>query len=101
MAYRLDLPDGLTGIHNVFHVSQLKKYTPDPDHILNEEPLQLQPNLTYEERPIKVLERSTKKLRTKEVPMVKVLWSHHGVEDATWETEEFLRRKHPNFDLDM
>jgi hypothetical protein len=39
MAYHLDIPDGLTGIHDVFHFSQLKKYNPDPEHVLNEEPL--------------------------------------------------------------
>ena len=49
----------------------------------------------------RILERALKKLRTKEILIVKVLWSHHGVKDATWETEEFLRRKHPEFPLSM
>jgi hypothetical protein len=53
-AYRLDLPEGLIGIHDVFHVSQLKKNNPDPEHVLNEEPLQLLSNLNYIEKPKKI-----------------------------------------------
>jgi hypothetical protein len=88
VAYHLDLPDGLTGIHDVFHISQLKKYNPDLEHVLNEEPLQLQPNLSHIEKPVKVIERSMKELRNKRIPMVKVLWEHHGTQDTTWETED-------------
>lgn len=95
VTYRLDLPEGLTGMHNVFHVSQLRKYNPDPSHVLNDEPLQLHADLTYEEQPIRILDRSVKKLRNKDIPMVKILWKHHGIEDATWETEEFIQRKYP------
>jgi hypothetical protein len=95
VAYRLDLPDGLIGIHDVFHVSQLKKYRPDAEHVLNEEPLLLQPNLSYVEKPVKIIEKSVKELRSKKIPMVKILWEHHGARDATWETEEWVRRKYP------
>jgi hypothetical protein len=72
VAYRLDLLDGLTGIHDVFHVSQLKKYNPDPEHVLNEEPLQLLPNLSYVKRPKEILERSVTELMNKKIPMVKI-----------------------------
>jgi hypothetical protein len=57
IAYKLDLPDGWTGIHNVFHVFQLKRYRPDDDHALNDEPLRLQPDLSYIEQPIRNIER--------------------------------------------
>jgi hypothetical protein len=50
---------------------------------LNDEPLQLYPNLSYIEKPKKILERSIKELRNKSIPMVKVLWDHHGIQDAT------------------
>jgi hypothetical protein len=59
IAYHLDLPDGLTGMHDVFHILQLKKYNPDSEHVLNEEPLQLQPNLSYVEKPVKILKLCT------------------------------------------
>jgi hypothetical protein len=95
VAYKLDLPDGLLGIHNVFHVSQLKKYRPDADRVLNEKPLIRQPNLSYVEKPIRILERSIKELRNKRIPMVKVLWEYHGTQDATWETEEWMNKKYP------
>jgi hypothetical protein len=95
VAYRLELPDGLTGIHDVFPVSQLKKYNSDPEHVLNEEPLQLMPNLSYMEKPKEILEKSIKELRNKSIPMVKVLWEHLRVSDATWDTEEWMRKKHP------
>jgi hypothetical protein len=88
VAYRLKLPNGLIGIHDVFHVSQLKKYYPDPEYILNDELLQLMPNLSYVEKPRKILEKSVKELRNKTILIVKVLWKYHGIQDATWETEE-------------
>jgi predicted Ser/Thr protein kinase len=95
IAYRLDLSDGLTGIHDVFHISQLKKYRPDTDHVLNEKPLLLQQDLSYVEKPVKIIERSVKELRNKKISMVKVLWEHHGAQNTTWETEERVRKKYP------
>jgi hypothetical protein len=62
VTYRLDLPDGLTRTHDVFHVSWLKKYNPDFEHVLNEEPLRFQPNLSYVEKPI-IIEQSVKEFR--------------------------------------
>jgi hypothetical protein len=47
VAYRLALPPNLSGIHSVFHISMLRKYVPDPTHVLESKPLQIQSNMTY------------------------------------------------------
>jgi hypothetical protein len=56
--------------------------------------LQLYPNLSYVEVPKKILEKSIKELRNKNIPMVKILWKHHGIQDASWEIEEWKRKKY-------
>ena len=73
VAYRLQLPISLGGIHDVFHVSRLKKYYPDPQHVLATKEIELQEDLTFKEEPLEVLDRKVKMLRTKAIPMVKVL----------------------------
>ncbi|XP_027098910.2 uncharacterized protein LOC113752019 [Coffea eugenioides] len=87
MAYRLELPANLSRIHDVFHVSMLKKYRPDPTHVLNPEEIDIDESLTYEERPVQILDRKVKELRTKQIPLVKVLRRNHEVEEAIWEVE--------------
>ena len=88
VAYRLELPSDLDRIHDVFHVSMLRKYIPDPSHILIEQPVEIQENLTYEEEPVQILDRREQVLRNKTISLVKVLWRSHTVEEATWEREE-------------
>nr|XP_027098909.1 uncharacterized protein LOC113718188 [Coffea arabica] len=60
-----------------------KKYHPDPTHVLNPEEIDIDESLTYEERPVQILDRKVKELRTKQIPLVKVLWRNHEVEEAT------------------
>ena len=95
VAYRLALPPSLASTHNVFHISMLRKYVSDQSHVLSYEPLELQPDLSYEVKPVKILERGIKELRTKQIPLVKVLWSNTAVEEATWELEDDMREKYP------
>ncbi|XP_073025121.1 uncharacterized protein [Primulina eburnea] len=95
LAYRLALPPSLSGIHDVFHVSMLRKYEPDPSHVLDISEVQLDPDVSYVERPVCILDRSERKLRSKIIPMVKVQWEHRGVEEATWETERHMREHYP------
>ncbi|XP_071900991.1 uncharacterized protein [Coffea arabica] len=96
VAYQLRLPTSTTKVHDVFHVSMLRKYYPDPSHVLQLEGIEVDETLTYEEGPVKILEREVKELRNKKIPLVKILWRNHGLEEATWELEEEMRRKHPN-----
>ena len=95
VAYRLALPPQLLGIHDVFHVSLLRKYEPDVSHILDWQELKLQENMKYEERPRKILDVQERVLRNKVIPLVKVLWEHHGVEEATWELEADVKKRYP------
>ena len=73
VAYRLALPQELEKIHNVFHVSMLRRYRPDPSHVVSSEIIELRPDLTYKEEPIEILAREVKELRNKRIPLVKVL----------------------------
>ncbi|XP_071906064.1 uncharacterized protein [Coffea arabica] len=95
VAYKLELPPSLSRIHNVFHTSMLKKYHPDPSHILQRKSIEIDETLTYEEKPVKLLVRKVKELRNKRIPLVKVLWRNHGIKEATWEVEEAIRGKYP------
>ena len=79
--YRVALPPALAKIHNVFHISNLRKYIPDSKHVIKYEPLRIQENLSYEEIPIKILDCKEQVLRTKTIPIVKVLWSNHFTEE--------------------
>ncbi|KAL6191651.1 hypothetical protein ACLB2K_038041 [Fragaria x ananassa] len=95
VAYRLELPSELSRIHNVFHVSMLRRYIADPFHILQEQPISLKKNLTYEEEPVQILARKEQVLRNKAISLVKVLWRSHQIEEATWEPEQQLRQQYP------
>ncbi|XP_075515830.1 uncharacterized protein LOC142550638 [Primulina tabacum] len=99
-AYRLAMPPDLDRMHNVFHVSMLRKYLPNPSHILRYESLDLLPNLNYEEVPVQILDRKVKVLRNKEIGLVKFLWRNHMIEEATWKPEEEMKHCYPNlFDV--
>ena len=81
VAYRLALPPELDKIHNVFHVSMLRRYRSDPSHVISSETIDIQPDLTYEEEPVKIIAREIKELRNKQIPLVKVLWRNHKCND--------------------
>ncbi|KAL0559114.1 hypothetical protein IC582_003704 [Cucumis melo] len=95
VAYRLALPPSLSTVHDVFHVSMLRKYVPDPSHVVDYEPLEIDENLSYVEQPVEVLAREVKTLRNKQISLVKVLWRNHRVEEATWEREDDMRSRYP------
>ncbi|CAH9138313.1 unnamed protein product [Cuscuta epithymum] len=95
VAYRLKLTPELEKIHDVFHVSMLKKYIRDPSHILEKPPVEIRGDLQYAVEPVKIVGQQVKKLRNKEIPMVKVLWRSDRVEEETWETEVSMREQYP------
>ena len=96
MAYQLELPQFLSSIHDVFHVSQLKKCLQIPIETANIEELDIQPNLSYKEYPIRILDRAERKIRNKTIKFVKVQWSHHSEREATWELEDRLKNSYTN-----
>ena len=73
VAYRLELHLSLSRIHDVFHVSLLKKYHPDPTYVLQPEDLEIDESLTYNEQPVQLLDQEVKELRRKKIPLVKVM----------------------------
>ena len=96
VACELELPEVLAAVHNMFHVSQLKKChpkmaeTPLRDTVPLEE-VQLESDLTYEEKPVKILETAERVTRTKTIKFCKVQWNHHTEDEATWEREDDLK----------
>ena len=96
VAYHLAWPPRLASMHNVFHISILRKYDPNPLHVLDWGDLVINKDVTYEERPICVLDTRDQVIRGKIILLVKVLWLHHGVEEATWEHESKVRAKYPD-----
>ncbi|KAM1400064.1 hypothetical protein ACFX2F_027393 [Malus domestica] len=100
VAYRLELPPELSKVHDVFHVSMLRHYVSDPSHVIHPQPLEINLDLTYDEKPVTLLDWNDKELRNKTVRLVKVLWRNHSVEEATWETEDRMREMYPRLFYD-
>ena len=95
VAYRLALPQELAKLHDVYHVSMLQRYYSDTSHILPVQDIQVQEDFTFDEEPQAILDREIRQLRNKQVPLVKVLWQYHGMEEATWEPESIMRVQYP------
>ena len=95
VAYELALPPHMQHIHNVFHVSMLKKCNPESSQVIEYDPIEIQPDLSYVEKPVQILDRQDKVLRNKSVSLVKVLWRNPKVEESTWELESDMREKYP------
>ncbi|XP_070660563.1 uncharacterized protein [Malus domestica] len=83
VAYRLELPPELSRVHDVFHVSMLRHHVSDPSHVIHLQPLEINPDLTYDKELVTILDWKDKELRNKTMHLVKVLWRNHSVEEAT------------------
>ena len=91
VAYRLALQPNMLGVHEVFHVSMLRRYTPDPAHVVNLGEIEVDTDETFEEGPVCIMDSRDQVLGCKTVRLVRVIWQHHGVEESTWEREDTMR----------
>ncbi|KAK8980751.1 hypothetical protein V6N11_073066 [Hibiscus sabdariffa] len=89
------LPPELQRIHDVFHVSMLRKYRSDPSHVMPVQEIELNPDLSYDEELIEILASDSKILRVRTIELVKVKWRHRGVEEATWERKNDMKEQYP------
>ncbi|GJV91809.1 putative reverse transcriptase domain-containing protein [Tanacetum coccineum] len=97
VAYKLELPRELQGIHNTFHVSNLKKCLSDESLIIPLDEIQLDDKLHFIEEPVEVMDREVKRLKQSRIPIVKVRWSSRRGPEYTWEREDQIKSKYPHF----
>ena len=95
--YKLQLLLEMSAIFDVFHVSQLKRCLCIPNEAIAPTNIRLQSDLTYEEKPIRVLEEMERVTRSKVIKFYKVVWNNHSEQDATWEWEDYLREVYSSF----
>jgi hypothetical protein len=98
MAYKFEVPPSLAGVHDILHVSQLKKCLKAPVDVVLPEVAPLNMDLTYPEHPIKILDQKSRVTRRKTIKSYKIQRSNHTEGEATWESEDFLRSHHPDFE---
>ncbi|XP_050207532.1 uncharacterized protein LOC126656949 [Mercurialis annua] len=95
VAYKLALPPDMSLVHPVFHISMLRKCISDPCHVIIPQSVEIDRELSYEEQPVEIVDAQVRKLRSKEIPMVKVLWRNNSIEECIWETESDMRSRYP------
>ncbi|GJV15333.1 putative reverse transcriptase domain-containing protein [Tanacetum coccineum] len=96
VAYKLELPEELSSIHNTFHVSNLKKCLSDESLIIPMKELQLDDKLNFVEEPVEIMDREIKQLKRSHIPIVKVRWNSKRGPEFTWEREDEIRAKYPH-----
>ncbi|KAD3640682.1 hypothetical protein E3N88_29905 [Mikania micrantha] len=96
VAYRLRLPDELSGVHDVFHVSNLKRCLADETLIIPLEEIQIDEQLHFIEEPVEIMEREVKRLKRSRIPIVKVRWNSKRGPEFTWEREDNMKAKYPH-----
>ena len=95
VAYRLALSPSMSGVHEAFHVSMLRIYTPDPAHVVDWGQIEVDTVGTFEKGPVCIVDSRDQVLQRKTVRLVRVLWQHYGVEESTWEREDTMRATYP------
>ncbi|GJY75528.1 putative reverse transcriptase domain-containing protein [Tanacetum coccineum] len=101
MAYRLDLPEELNGVHDTFHVSNLKKCLADPTLQVPLDEIRVDDKLNFVEEPVEILEREFKKLKRSRIAIVKVRWNSKRGPEFTWEREDQMKLKYPHLFSDV
>ncbi|KAD4180326.1 hypothetical protein E3N88_28917 [Mikania micrantha] len=96
VAYQLNLPAELDGVHNVFHVSNLKKCLPDKTLVVPLDEIQVDEQLRFVEEPVEIMDREVKQLKQSKIPIVKVRWNSKRGPEFTWEREDQMMRKYPH-----
>ncbi|MCI20384.1 hypothetical protein A2U01_0041546, partial [Trifolium medium] len=96
VAYRLALPPTMSGMHDVFHVSQLRKFVPDSPVMVDLEAIELEPNMTFQPQPAQIVDRDVRNLRNRSIPVVKVVCEGSPAGEATWELESEMLRQYPH-----
>ena len=95
IAYRLALPPSMSGVHEVFHISMLRRYTPDLAHVVDWGEIEVDTNETFEEGLVCIIDSWNQVLRRKTVRLGRVLWQHRGVDESTWEREDTMQATYP------
>ncbi|GJV75718.1 hypothetical protein Tco_1507302 [Tanacetum coccineum] len=96
VAYRLELPQELSRVHNVFHVCNLKKCLSDDTLVIPLEEIQLDDKLNFVEEPVEIMDREVKQLKRSRIPIIKVRWNARRGPEYTWEREDQFREKYPH-----
>ena len=95
LAYQLALPPSMSGVHEVFHISMLLKYTPDPAHVADWGEIMVDIDGTFEEGPMRIMDSRDQVFQRKIVRLMNVLLQHRGVEKAMWESEDTMWATYP------
>ena len=96
IVYQLALPPSMSGAHEVFHASMLRRYTRDPAHVVDWGEIEVDTDGTFEEGLVCIMDSRDQVLRRKTVRLVRVLWQHRGVEESMWEHEDTMRATYPS-----
>nr|GEX97407.1 putative reverse transcriptase domain-containing protein [Tanacetum cinerariifolium] len=96
VAYRLELPQQLSQVHNTFHVSNLKKCLSDESLVIPLDELRIDDKLHFMKEPVEVMDREIKQLKRSHIPIIKVRWNSKRGSEFTWEREDQFKQKYPH-----
>ena len=101
VSYQLELPEEMSAVHDVFHISLLQKCLEVPEKTevfknIDHKSMDINQDLTNREIPIRILEEAFRTTRTRSIKFLKIQWSNHTEEEATWEREDYIRTEYPD-----